>query len=177
MPSAVASDSGEPGIVLRDATAADFAAIVALNAAEVQFTSPMDAARTAQLHAWSWRHRVATVDGEIAAFVLAMRDGSDYDGSNFRWFAARHPRFAYVDRIVVDGYFKGLGLGARMYRDVFAAAAADDLAIVCCEYNLVPANEPSRAFHDRFGFREVGQLDTADGKRVSMQVAALPPPL
>jgi predicted GNAT superfamily acetyltransferase len=172
MANAAATDAG---IELRDAGPADFPAIVALNLAEVRFTSPMDLARAQQLHAWAWRHRVAIVDGEVAAFVLAMRDGSGYDGSNFRWFATRYPRFVYVDRIVVGDGFRGFGLGSLLYRDVFAAAAADGAPLVCCEYNLIPPNEPSRIFHDRFGFREAGRQWTDDGKQVSMQVAAVAP--
>jgi hypothetical protein len=43
---------------------------------------------------------------------------------------------------------------------------------VTCEYNLVPANEPSRRFHDKFGFREMGTQWLANGaKQVSLQAA------
>jgi hypothetical protein len=43
---------------------------------------------------------------------------------------------------------------------------------VTCEYNLFPPNEPSRLFHDRFGFREQGTQWVASGtKRVSLQAA------
>jgi len=163
-----------PDIALRNAEAADFAAIVALNAAEVRQTSAMDAARLRHLDALADRHRVATLDGEVAAFLVAMRNGCGYVNENFGWFAARFPRFVYVDRIVVDGRYRGLGLGTRLYREMFDQAQASDVDIIACEYNLVPPNEASRVFHQRFGFHEVGRQWLDQGaKQVSLQVARL----
>jgi hypothetical protein len=161
-----------PSVVLRAALRADFAAVCALNAAEVRHTSPMDLERLALLDGLAWRHTVACVDGVIAAFVLAMRDGTAYPNDNFAWFARRHARFVYVDRIVVSAAHRGLALGTRLYEDLFAHARAGGFPVVTCEYNLVPPNEPSARFHLRFGFEEAGSEWLADGsKRVSMQVA------
>ena len=158
--------------LLRDAMAADFARIVALNAAEVQHTSAMDAARLAELQAMAAYHKVAMVDGEVAAFLLAFREDAPYRNDNHGWFVARYPRFLYVDRIVVGPRGAGLGLGSLLYRDLFETARADGVAIVCCEYNIEPPNEPSRRFHDKFGFREVGSQWLDGGKkRVSLQIA------
>lgn len=43
---------------------------------------------------------------------------------------------------------------------------------IVCEYNIVPPNEPSRIFHDKFGFHEVGSQWLGKGsKQVSLQVA------
>lgn len=165
-------------IDIRDATAADFAAVVALNASEVEHTSPMDRARLQQLDALSIRHRIATVDGDVAAFLLAMRDGCGYANENFEWFAARYRTFLYVDRIVVGSRHQGLGLGSLLYTDMFDYARSKGITVITCEYNIVPANEPSRVFHDRFGFHEVGRQWLGNGsKLVSLQVAgsAIPP--
>lgn len=160
---------------LRDATAADFPRILALNQAEVQQTSAMDLARLDWLHARAAYHRVACVDGVVAAFLLAFRDGADYPNPNFDWFAARYRSFVYVDRIVVDAAFNGRGLGSLMYRDLFACARANGAAVVTCEFNLVPPNEASARFHARFGFGEVGRQWLDDGKKqVSLQAAPVP---
>ena len=157
---------------LRAAGVADFAAIVALNAAEVQHTSAMDEARLAELHAMAAYHKVAVVDGEVAAFLLAFREDAPYRNDNHGWFVARYPRFLYVDRIVVGAVGAGLGLGSLLYRDLFDTARADGVPIVCCEYNIEPPNEPSRRFHDKFGFHEVGSQWLDGGKkRVSLQIA------
>lgn len=161
-----------PDIVLRGVDASDFGAVVALNLAEVRHTSPMDEARLRDLDALAAYHKVATVDGEVAAFVLAMRDGCGYVNDNFEWFAARFKTFLYVDRIVVGTAHQGFGLGTRVYADLFDYARSKGVAIVACEYNIVPPNEPSRRFHDTLGFREVGTQWLGNGaKQVSMQVA------
>lgn len=161
--------------LVRDAAEADFDRIVALNAAVVRETSAMDRARLRQLHALAFHHRVAVVDGDVVGFLLAMRDGADYANDNFGWFAARYPRFVYVDRVVVDAAAAGQGIGRRLYEDFFARSLEHGIDIVTCEYNLEPPNPASKAFHDRFGFVEAGQQHVADGsKRVSLQIARIP---
>ncbi len=162
-------------IAVKDATVADFDRILELNAAVVRETSAMDAARLQQLHALTFHHRVAVVDGEVAGFLLAMRDGAAYVNDNFDWFASRYPRFAYVDRIVVDAAASGKGIGRRLYDDLFDRARQLGIGVIACEYNLEPPNLASKFFHDRFGFTEVGRQHVAGGtKLVSLQVAAVP---
>jgi predicted GNAT superfamily acetyltransferase len=162
-------------IELRDALPADFAAVVALNASEVSHTSAMDEARLAQLDGYACYHKVVEIDGEVGAFLLAMRENCGYANANYEWFAARYPSFLYVDRIVVGVRHQGLRLGKRLYQDLFEFARSQDIPVVVCEYNLVPPNEPSRIFHDKFGFKEVGnQWLDGGAKQVSLQVALVP---
>jgi len=161
--------------VVRDALAADHPAILALNQRYVELLSPLDAARLARLAAQAAYHRVVATEGGVAAFLLAFREGADYDSPNYRWFGARYPRFLYVDRVVVDGAAQGRGLGARLYRDLFACAAAHDLDTIACEYYSKPPNDASRRFHAGFGFQEVGRQWLPDvRKQVSLQVASVP---
>lgn len=156
--------------MLRDATPADFPAILALNEAFVAVLSPLDGGRLAQLHAQAAWHRVIEQNGRIAAFLLAFRENADYDGANFRWFAQRYARFLYVDRIVVAGGGQAQGTGSRLYRDARALASADAVPLITCEFDIEPPNPTSARFHDTQGFREVGQRKLDGGKIVSMQV-------
>jgi len=159
---------------IRTATTADHARIVALNAAEVAQTSAMDAARLAELEALACAHWVVEHDGEAVAFLLAMNETAAYDNDNFRWFAAQLPRFVYIDRIVVDARAAGHGLGRALYAALSDLARSRGIEAVVCEYNLDPPNPASKAFHDRRGFREIGQQHVAGGrKRVSMQLLNL----
>lgn len=159
---------------IRDANAADHAAILALNLESEALVSPMDAARLRALDAQAAYHRVAEIDGDVAAFLLAFREGADYDSPNYRWFAERYPRFLYVDRIIVSSAWQGRKLGNALYEDLFAFARAHGLPQVTCEFYTVPFNEGSSRFHAKFGFREVGRQWVADGKKeVSLQVATL----
>ena len=159
---------------LRDATASDHAAILALNLESEAVLSPLDAARLARLDAQAALHRVAEDDrGDVVAFLLALREGADYESPNYRWFAARYPRFLYVDRVVVAAAMQGRGLGQRLYEDLFAAARGQSVPMVACEFDVDPPNEASRRFHARLGFREAGTQVLPGGKRVSLQVATL----
>ena len=158
--------------VIRNAAPTDFEAICALNLAEVQHTSAMDVARLTELNAMSCYHKVASLEGVVSAFLLAICDGSPYMNENFEWFSKRYERFIYVDRIVVSGASRGLRLGSRLYEDVFGYARSKAIPLVACEYNILPPNEPSRLFHEKFGFKEQGTQWVANGtKRVSLQVA------
>jgi predicted GNAT superfamily acetyltransferase len=157
-------------VVIREAARSDFETICELNLAEVQHTSPMDVARLNALASLSCYHRVATVNGRVAAFLLAMRDGVPYENENFAWFARKYTRFIYVDRIVVSSAFKGLRIGTLLYEDLFRYARDTAIPLVTCEYNIFPLNQASRLFHDKFGFREQGNQWVAGGtKQVSLQ--------
>jgi predicted GNAT superfamily acetyltransferase len=162
---------GCPGVEIRDAIETDFNAIVALNDAEVLQTSPMDRHRLRVLDRLSDYHKVSVVDGVVAAFLLAMREDAAYENENHAWFATRYRRFIYIDRIVVASRFAGRGIGRDLYEALFAHARSHCIPHVVCEYNVEPPNPASRAFHDRFGFTEIGTQWVANGsKRVSLQV-------
>ena len=149
-------------ISLRDAKASDFDAILALNASEVQHTSPLNLERFCLLDALSNYHKTA----------LVMKDGCAYINENFEWFSSRYDSFLYIDRVVVSPSYSGLKLGTLLYRDLFAYARINHISNIVCEYNVIPPNEPSRLFHDKFSFRQVGtQWLGNKTKMVSLQSA------
>ncbi len=159
-------------IAIREAARGDFESICALNLAEVQHTSHMDFARLQALDQLACYHKLVSVAGQVVAFLLAMRHDAPYENDNFSWFSRHYPRFLYVDRIVVSAAFRGRRLASLLYEDLFRYARRSGIAVVTCEYNIVPANEPSRLFHDRFGFKEQGTQWLDGGrKQVSLQVA------
>jgi predicted GNAT superfamily acetyltransferase len=161
---------GTPRIGLRDAMPQDFRAILALNAESVHFLSPLNPARLADLHAQAAYHRVLECDGAVAAFLLAFREGADYDSPNYRWFVEHCGQFLYIDRVVVAHAQQGRGLGAMLYDDIIAFAAMTGVAQLTCEFDLDPPNPGSARFHARYGFREVGQQWIGGGKKqVSLQ--------
>jgi predicted GNAT superfamily acetyltransferase len=158
--------------LIRDAVAADLPDILAHNRVEQQQTSVLDMARLQWLVGLSDYCRVAVVDGSVAGFLIALREGKPYDSDNYRWFVERLGGFLYVDRVVVAAGYAGLGIGSQLYRDMFAFARAQGLDTITCEYNIEPPNPASRAFHDRFGFSEVGTQWLDGGrKQVSLQTA------
>ena len=159
-------------VEIRKSTPSDFEAIIALNDAEVQQTSPMDLKRLIALVEMAAYSRVATVDGQVAAFIIALRDGAPYENDNYSWFASHFPNFLYVDRVVVSAQFSGRTIGSKLYDDLFAFARQTGVSKITCEYNIIPPNLASRAFHDKYGFRELGTQWVAGGtKQVSLQAA------
>ena len=160
----------EAGHSIRDAGDSDFAAILRLNSEWVHFTSPLDSDALTELHRQSAYHRVvATGSGDVVAFLLALREGCDYDSPNYRWFDSRGGEFLYVDRVVVAGSAHGQGLARLLYEDLFCFARDTGVDRVVAELDVDPPNERSRRFHDAFGFQEVGTQRVAGGaKRVSL---------
>ena len=159
-------------IVIRDVRPADFPAMLELNQELVHFLSPLTPERLEALVRESAVCSVVELDGAFAGFLLAFREKADYDSINYLWFEEKYPVFLYVDRVVITPGAQGAGLGAALYRDVFARAAADGVPFLTAEYYIVPMNEVSSRFHDRYGFREVGRQQTADGKKTVSLVAA-----
>ena len=165
-----------PALALRAAQANDHADILRLNRESEHFLSPMGPDRLRLLLSMAAYCQVAVASGEVAAFLLAFREGAAYDSDNYRWFAARYPVFVYVDRVVVDDRFRGRGLGAMLYANLFEFAEGQGAPCVTCEFDVEPPNAVSAGFHARFGFREVGSQWVASGtKRVSLQEAPVPP--
>ena len=162
-------------MVIRPATPADFAAILALNAASVAVLAPLDHALLEKLHAQAHYHRVIEESGAVLAFLLVFREGARYDSPNYLWFSRRYPHFLYIDRIVVSASARGRGLGPALYEDLIAVARSSGIELLCCEYDLEPPNPGSARFHAGFGFHEVGQQRVAGGKKsVSLQILDLP---
>ena len=159
-------------VVIRAVYEADYGEVVELNASEVQHTSAMDRDRVLYLDNLSAYHRLAELDGTVAAFLLAIKDRAPYQNDNFNWFAARYDQFLYIDRIVVGGHFQGRGIGALLYRDLFEYARKQNIPLITCEINIIPPNQRSLDFHAGHGFKEVGRQWLGNGqKQVSMQVA------
>jgi hypothetical protein len=157
-----------PAALVRPARESDLESELQLNREFVRLLSPLDLAGLRQLDRLAAYHRVAEVEGECAGFVIALREGCDYASPNYRWFAERHARFLYVDRVVVARELQGRGLAGLLYRGVLDFASRSGARRVTCELDREPLNERSARFHARLGFREVGTL-SHPGKIVSLQ--------
>ncbi len=156
--------------MIRSAHPSDFGDILRLNTEWVHFTSHLDAAALAILHGQSPYHRVVVSGGRVVAFLLALRERSDYASPNYRWFDDRGGSFLYVDRVIVSSSEQGRGVASMLYDDLLAFARESGAGRVVCELDIEPPNEASRRFHDGYGFREVGTQLVANGtKKVSLR--------
>ncbi len=139
--------------MIRPATHDDHAWMLALNARHVVATGKLDAAELARLAAAAFATLAA---GESDGFLIALDEGANDPGPNWRWFAERHKRFVYIDRIVVDEAAQGRGIGRAFYAALAQAAREAGHDRLLCEYNLDPPNPGSAAFHQALGFVQVG---------------------
>jgi predicted GNAT superfamily acetyltransferase len=158
---------------LSDATTDDTPAILAMNDAVVDLTSPMDERRLADIVAYGAAVKVARYGDTVTGFLITLPPGCDYDSINYQWFDARFQRFLYIDRIVVDAAARTAGTGNQIYQHTIAAASANHMHWLAAEMNLDPPNDISIAFHRKHGFIAVGEQRLPSGKAVSMQVRPL----
>jgi len=142
----------------------DLPALLALNNANALETSLLTDQGLSDLIAASWRTRITPgCDG----ICIALDQDAPYDNPNFSWFAGRHERFVYVDRIIVAAAARGRGLARLFYEDLMAAMRAEGHTILCCEVNLDPPNPGSDRFHAAMGFSVAGLARLDDrGKTV-----------
>lgn len=136
--------------------------LLALNNAHAEQTSWLDGPRLRRMLDMAF-HTATIGDGD--AFLIAFDQDTPYDSPNFLWLRERHPRFVYVDRIITAPEARGRGHAARLYRDLFAQAAAAGHDRVLCEVNLDPPNPGSDAFHARLGFNEIGRAVLPGGAK------------
>ena len=105
----------------------------------------------------------------LHAFCITFAPGAPYTSVNYQWFSQNYSEFVYLDRIVVSEKMRNNSLGAKLYAAVEQRMIKDRSApILTCEVNLNPPNIGSIRFHNRIGFREVGQQDSKPGLTVSL---------
>lgn len=141
----------------------DLSALLALNNRFAALASPLDAEGLRALAAMAFAVLAAP---DRSAFLIALDPDAPYRNPNFAWFAARHPRFVYVDRIMVDTAAQGSGIAAQLYEELFARAREAGHFLVTCEVNASPRNLRSERFHARMGFVEAGEAVLSSGKLV-----------
>ncbi len=151
---------------IRSLSDADVAAVLALNEAAVDATSPLDEDSLAARRAMVAEALVCVVEGQVAAFALADAPGAAYRSINYRWHAERFADFLYLDRIVVGAEFRRRGIASALY-DALEKVAAEHGRMVCEVYSR-PPNTVSLAFHSGRGYAEIGHLEQPSGQQVVM---------
>ncbi len=157
-----------PEITLRQMTADDLDAVLALNNAEVPRVSTLTRAELEQLVEWSTVAFVADASGTVAGFVLLLPPGRPYNSVNYVYFSRRGANWRYVDRVVIDPSFRRQGLASRLYDIVEEHTRKAGCRLVTCEVNVSPANDASLEFHGARGYVAVDEHDTPSGVRVRL---------
>lgn len=161
-------------LAIRDVREHDLDAVLALNNAAGIGILPMSGEKLRHFMIEADYFRVAEVDGHVAGFLIALREGAEHNSPNFRWFREHYDQFLYVDRIVVAGPYRRHGLGRVFYCDVQSYAEVR-VPLLACEVFLEPREDATLLFHGTYGFQEVGQhVMDGTGRRVSMLMKELP---
>lgn len=159
-------------VQVRDATAADAAAVLALNNANTPHVNALTTEEFSWLATHAAYYRVATDASGVVGFALCLAAGLDYWSENYRWFAARYSAFLYLDRVVVASHVRRMGVGRALYADLHAMVAGR-WPRVTLEVNLRPPNSGSVAFHEALGYEAVGVRTYDDGEH-SVQMYCRP---
>jgi len=110
-------------------------------------------------------------------FITLTEPGTmAYDSNNLRWFEAYMAEcgrsLIYVDRVAIAETARGQKLGEQLYQAAYEAFA--DREEIGCEINLNPPNPGSIRFHERLGFRRIGdRAYGTNGYRVAYYVRTL----
>ncbi len=155
---------------IRNVTEADLDQIVELNQANLPAVGPTNRTQIERFVEQTHSFLVAaTPDDQVGGFLVGLPPGTDYGSLNYAWFSTRYDNFIYVDRIVVGDSGQGQGTGRLLY-DTFAGRGRETGAdVMLAEVNVIPRNDQSLRFHERYGFVSVGEQDIDGGdKRVTM---------
>lgn len=143
---------------IRPRTPADDDRIRSVNADNVPEVGPLDEGRLALFADAAPHFDVVELDGSVVGVFVGLHEGLPYDSPNYRWFADRHERFAYVDRIALVPEARGVGAADAIYERFEGWAASTGRPVVCAEVNVVPPNPRSSRFHERRGYAVVDEV-------------------
>ena len=156
---------------IREVHADDLENLLELNQSNLPHVNSISLLDLVHFHKQAVYFRAVEFMGQVVGFLIALDPGADYDSPNFLWFRERYDAFVYIDRIIVVPEGRRKGIGFLLYKDLETFATKQGIPVMTCEYNLHPKNEESRLFHQRYGFQEVGTLETENGKKtVSLQI-------
>jgi predicted GNAT superfamily acetyltransferase len=147
----------------------DAAQVLAINRAGQPGVAALEARELSRLLSPPHEHLVATRGTDVVGYLLAFHRDAPYEGEEFLAFRRLFSEpYLYVDQVAVGSRARNCGIGRRLYEEISSAALKKQVGLVCCEVNIVPANEPSLAFHQKLGFIPVTRLLTRDARQVQL---------
>jgi len=158
--------------VIRRYQSTDLPALYAINQASTPGVGSEDSAES--LARWIELSTCLVAEdeaGEPLGFITLIPAGTTgYTSANLRWCDANCEDFIYVDRIAVSEAARGQRLGQHLYAAAFAAFAGK-VSQITCEVNRLPPNPGSQRFHERLGFRQIGERGYDDGRKAVIYYA------
>ena len=103
--------------------------------------------------------------GICLGFVICLRENTNYQSINYKFFQKRHNKFFYIDRIAIANKYQSLGIGSILYKKLLSIKAKFNIPI-CAEVNIDPPNELSINFHRKHGFSDITESTIKEGYSV-----------
>lgn len=148
--------------------------IILLNQKSVPAVSSIDKVGVTSFLELSSYFKIIRYNDRPMGFLIGLMPGKDYSSENYIWVSERYDSFIYVDRVIIDKKYRHQGIGFYFYNHL-AETYYGEVDSIICEVNISPYNKPSINFHKKYGFKEIGQKDTENGKkRVSYMMYKLP---
>ena len=149
-----------------DAKKSDLLGVLSINQKAMPAVSFMDKKSLNYFYSVSEYFKLikSVKDNKIYGFLIGLTENLNYKSENYLWFSKRYSSFMYVDRIVIQEDSMGLGLGTMLYNDLIYYSK-DKFKNIICEYNIKPMNSISKKFHEKFGFKRVGNQKTEGGTK------------
>ena len=144
--------------------------IIKLNSENIPAVGRLDEKSFKRFLDYSDYFKLVKYHNRFIGFMIGILPNRPYDSVNYKWFEKKYNSFIYIDRIVISFKYQNKGFGTLFYDDL-----KDCFKYSCdsmtCEVNIIPKNDISMKFHKKYGFKEVGQQRTENGKKlVSMQL-------
>ena len=148
----------------------DFDFLISLNQKTLPEVSSTDLVGMSYFLKNSSYFKIILYDNHPVGFCIGLMPGKDYSSENYIWINKKCNSFIYVDRIVIDEKYRNRGIGSYLYTHL-TKTYYGQVESITCEVNILPYNKPSINFHKKYGFKEIGQKDTENGKkRVSYMI-------
>ena len=151
-------------MIIRDAKKEDCLNILTLNEKNVEMLLPMDCQQFMYFIEKSELFKVAEIDGNIVAFLIALRSKVDYNLQVYQWFLQRYSNFIYIDRVVIDEAYRRMGIARKLYECMFDHSYRQGITTITSGIEVEPNyNKASIEFHNSMGFEEVGKQYVRSG--------------
>jgi len=147
--------------------------IIKLNSKNMPAVGRLDEKSFKRFLEYSDYFKLVRYDNQFIGFMIGLLPNRPYNSVNYKWFEKKYKSFIYIDRIVISFEYQNKGFGTLFYDDL-KNLFKDGYDSMTCEVNIIPKNDISMKFHKKYGFKEVGQQRTENGKKlVSMQLLSL----
>ena len=103
--------------------------------------------------------------GICLGFVICLRENTNYQSINYKFFQKRHNKFFYIDRIAIANEYQSSGIGSILYSKLLSIKDKFNIPI-CAEVNIDPPNELSINFHRKYGFSNITERTIKEGYSV-----------